>query len=263
MTNTELAGRGIGLTGGGGYLGSALALGLADAGATVVICGRTESSLDSVVAAADVRGSPGRVVRVVADVREPAAVEHMLDLVESEAGNVDGWVNNAYSGAGGLLGHATQKQLQTTIEGGLLQVIATTQLVAARMGDKGGSIVNVASMYGVVSPRPDVYKDHAKHHNPPAYGAAKAGVLQFTRYAACHLAGTRVRVNAVSPGAFPNRAQLGRGGDDFVDQLTEHIPLGRIGNVEEIVGPVTFLLSDSSSYVTGHNLVVDGGWTAW
>ena len=124
-----------------------------------------------------------------------------------------------------------------------------------------GSIVNVASMYGIVSPQPAAYAGSPDFHNPPAYGAAKAGVIQYTRYAAVHLAPDGVRVNAISPGPFPSPSV--QEDPAFIAGLAARVPLGRIGRPEDLVGPLVFLLSDASRYVTGHNLVVDGGWTIW
>ncbi len=256
----KLTGRGIGLTGGGGHLGHAMALGLAEAGATVVIVGRTEGSLRQVVSEAEASELRGRVVAFVGDVSQARDVRGALDRIDELSGAVSGWVNNACAGAGGRLLELERDAAEATVASVLTDVIVATDLVAQRMSP-GGSIVNVSSMYGVVSPYPGVYRDHPDFHNPPAYSAAKAGIIQFTRYAACHLAPRRIRVNSLSPGPFPNpqvQTEL-----SFIETLEGRVPLGRIGRPEELAPAVVYLLSAASSYVTGHNLVVDGGWTAW
>jgi gluconate 5-dehydrogenase len=162
-----------------------------------------------------------------------------------------------------LMLEINQKDVELTLKNCLESVILTTDIVARHMiaSKSKGSIVNIASMYGIVSPYPQVYTNHPTFHNPPAYGAAKAGIIQFSRYSACHLAPYGIRVNTISPGAFPNSKV--QKDTDFIEELEKRIPLGRIGLSHEIADPVIFLLSDKSSYITGHNLVVDGGWTAW
>ena len=122
-----------------------------------------------------------------------------------------------------------------------------------------GCIVNISSMYGIVSPDPANYKDAKKFANPPHYGAAKAGLIQLTRYAAVHLAKYNIRVNSISPGPFPGESV--KKNSDFIKVLSKNLPLGRIGDPIELLGPVIFLLSSASSYITGENIVVDGGWT--
>ncbi|WP_269432470.1 SDR family oxidoreductase [Gordoniibacillus kamchatkensis] len=124
----------------------------------------------------------------------------------------------------------------------------------------GGSIVNFASMYGIVSPDPAIYGDSGAN-NPANYGAGKAGVLQFTRYCAAHLASKRIRVNSITPGPFPNPAV--QQNEPFLRELCRKTMAGRVGRAEDIVGPVLLLASDASAYMTGSNIVVDGGWTAW
>src|SRR5262245_63714003 len=183
----DLTGRGIGLTGGGGHLGRAMALALADAGAIVVIGGRRTEPLDHV--AQDARGLKGRVIPKVADITDADAVDNMVASVVREVGKLDGWVNNAYSGVTGDLFAATPEQARRTMEVGFVGPFQALQAVARAMKpNRRGSIVNVASMYGCVSPQPATYKETPAFHNHPAYGAAKAAIIQFTKYAACHLA---------------------------------------------------------------------------
>lgn len=252
--------RAIGVTGAAGHLGEAITMGLARAGATVLAVGRTAESLERLAQRAAEEG--GLVLPFPADINDPSAMEEALsELAKHTTRPIQGWVNNAYSGgASSLLGDLDEAAVRETLDGGLASVMRLTDQVANRM-HTGGAIVNIASMYGVVSPQPGAYQDHPAFHNPPAYGAAKAGLIQFTRYAAAHLASKGIRVNALSPGACPSPQVQEQG--SFIDALSARIPLGRIGAPEEIAGPAIFLLSEAASYVTGQNLVVDGGWTCW
>ena len=123
-----------------------------------------------------------------------------------------------------------------------------------------GSIVNIASLYGIVSPDPRIYND-GDRRNSEIYGATKAGLIQMTKYFAVHLAERGIRVNAVSPGGLFNSDEPQ--GEDFINNYSRRCPMGRMANDEDIVGGVLFLASDAAGYVSGHNLVIDGGFSSW
>lgn len=257
----DLSGRGVVITGGGGHLGRAMAHLAADAGATVLIVGRDRPRLDDVASA--YVGGAGRIICEAVDVSQEDDISRALDCVISEAGAVDAWVNNAYAGTAGSLLDCTRDEVASTV-GSLTDTIIVTQVVARRMiaQNRSGSIINIASMYGLVSPQPDVYSDgYEQWRNPPAYGAMKAGLIQFTRYAGAHLAADGIRVNCISPGPFPSDSVQSE--TAFIERLRSRVPLGRIGSSSEVAGAMVYLASDASSFTTGANLVVDGGWTAW
>ena len=259
----KIEGLRIGLTGGGGNLGSAIALQALALGAKVLICGRSEESLQKVKITASGMNLPGTLITRQADISSDDQVAGLLDLMIEKWQGIDGWINNASAATMSNLLSLDRKAVEETVYSELVNVMMATDAVAKRMigANQPGSIVNIASMYGLVSPQPDTYCDYPQYHNPPAYGAAKAGIIQFTRYAACHYGSHQIRVNAVSPGPFPKEEIRKEKG--FVEELEKRVPLQRIGRPEEVALPVLFLLSSAAGYINGHNLVVDGGWTAW
>ena len=202
------------------------------------------------------------------DVTSPTEVREAARSIETQYGRLDGIVNNAYSAR---TDSPVIPSVEEFIAAATINMAAPYLLVeacrsllrrSAQQHRGGASIVNVASMYGVVSPNPSIYKEAAALASPPFYGAAKAGMIQLTRYLACHLAAERIRVNSVVPGAFPSRDVLERF-PQFEDAIRSKIPAGRVGVPVEISGPVVFLLSDAASYVSGAAVHVDGGLTAW
>ena len=145
--------------------------------------------------------------------------------------------------------------------GKLAQAIGECGANIGDIKERRGVVLNIGSMYGHVAPDWRLYED-VPQANPPSYGAAKAGVIQFTKYLASFLAPHGIRVNCISPGPFPYE-ETAREHPEFVERLNAKSPLGRIGRPHEIKGAAALLCSDASSYMSGQNICVDGGWTIW
>jgi len=260
MEMFSLKGRVAVVTGGAGYLGTAMSEALAEAGANVVVASRDEDRCRSLAQELAHRFGVSAAGASL-DIRSPEHIESCFSKTESEMGRIDILVNNASFSPRNGIATISEDEWAEGIDGTVNGVFRCTQRVLPYMERQGaGVIINISSMYGVVSPDPRIYGDSGLD-NPPNYGAGKAAIIQFTRYAACHLASKHVRVNAVSPGPFPN---LGvQKTSWFIRNLEQKVPLGRIGNPSDLKGVVVFLASDASSYITGQNIMVDGGWTIW
>lgn len=248
----------IGLvTGGYGLLGRAISIGLSEAGATVVVAGRNGSKCLDMARELPVSGAG-----IELDITNDESVKDCITYVKSEYGKLDILVNNAAQIVGGSLLEMTPSDFNGTLDGTLTSVFRLIQAAVPIMKGikQGSSIINIASMYGMVSPDYRIYKNLPDVENPPDYGAAKAGVIQLTKYTACKLANLNIRVNSISPGPFPNEDILSQ---DFIHTLSSRTPMNRTAKPWEIKGSVVFLASGASSYITGHNLVIDGGWTIW
>lgn len=252
------------ITGATGYLGQAMALGLARAGAYVLFCGRNEEKLHQLSMTFEEKGGAGEPV--VFDILDPLQMDRLPNTLK-HIPTINVWVNNAHQGKSGQLDDAQWKdfddhhQMACSAPFKLAMLFKDKLIEGAKQAGQLSSIVNIASMYGVVSPDPRIYGKSGEN-NPPFYGTAKASMIQLTRYLACHLAPKAIRVNALSPGPFPQIASQ-EASDPFIQRLSEKLPLGRVGDPQEMVGPLLFLASNASSFVTGSHLSVDGGWTAW
>ena len=254
----SLEGKTIWVTGGAGYLGSAITTEL-DAQCAKVICFDLPGRADALVREHKLR----RTVALSLDLNDASALPGIVEDTIAAHGLPDGLVHLVTaSSSGKRLEALSADEFQRTFDLALTPTFVLCRALAERMKVRGsGSIVLYSSMYGMVSPDPRIY--HAPMApNPIDYGASKAATLQLSRYLAVHYGPHGVRFNCVTPGPFPNPAvqQLHPG---FVDDLNRKTALNRVGKNHEVVGPTLFLLTDSASYVTGHSLVVDGGWTIW
>ncbi len=266
MTNINelfsLTGKSAFISGATGYLGHEMTWALAKAGAEVFVNGRNIEKCQKL--AEDIVESGFSAVAAPFDVSDVDQIEAFFAELGSAPLHI--LVNNAYSGAAGTI---ETSGLQDYIESYSITVgsaqemmrCALPQLRSAVSQSGEASIINISSMYGLVSPDLKIYAS-ASASNPPFYGAAKAALLQLTRYAAIEFGPEGIRVNAICPGPFPPK-ELARDAESFFDQLARKSPMGRVGSASEMAGPVLFLSSSASSYVNGATLQVDGGWTAW
>jgi NAD(P)-dependent dehydrogenase (short-subunit alcohol dehydrogenase family) len=231
----------------------------------VVLAGRTRTRLETLAQA--LRATGGACATLAFDVGAPDACRAAIADLERSDAPLAGIVNCAYGGRPATVETATDADFDLACRQNLAGPFALVQAAlpmlrrAAAQCPGGASIVNIASMYGHVSPDPRIYLDSGKN-NPPFYGAAKAGLLQLTRYLAAHLGAYGIRVNSISPGPFPPPA-IAETDPGFHARLRDKTPLGRIGVAQELAGPTLFLLSPAASFVTGADLAVDGGWTSW
>ena len=237
---------------------------LAGAGAHVVLNARNRDPLEQLCA--DLRERGYKVSTACFDVTDEAAVTKNVALIGEKHGRLDIIVNNASEGRAATIESTTCADFEQAYRVNVIAAFRITQVATPLLKDSakltaGSSVVNIASMYGVVSPDPSIYGTSGAN-NPPSYGAAKSALIQWTRYAACHLAPDRIRVNCISPGPFPAPRYL-VADPEFHERLKAKVPMRRTGDPRELRGPLLFLSSDASSYVTGVNLAVDGGWTAW
>ena len=261
----QLEGRVALITGATGHLGASMSSALAMAGAQVIVNARNREAATLLAQTLVKQGH--QAIAMPFDVTSERNVQRALAKIDKEFGRLDVVVNNAYAGRSGTIANAKaadfSKAYQISVEAAfrIVQLAHPLLREAAKSSGSSASVINIASMYGVVSPDPRVYGSSGAN-NPPFYGPAKAALIQLTRYLACHLATDRIRVNAISPGPFPSDAVAGRN-PELIAELSRRVPLGRVGHPVEIAGALLFLASDASSYVTGANIAVDGGWTAW
>lgn len=259
----DLTGRRALVTGGGGHIGCAIAECLLELGATVAILDRDPSTCEQRAHELSAQGR-GRVVPFACDLVDERAVRKAIREVIGELGGLEIVVHcAAYVGTTAVPGWAVafEEQQVEPFEAAIRVNVTSALLIVqeakeALSASAKGSVVFIASIYGLVGPDMRLYEGTSMG-NPAGYGASKGALLSLTRYLATVLAPS-VRVNAVSPGG------VWRGQPEvFVNRYMQHTPMGRMAIEEDLKGAVGFLASDLSAYVTGHNLVVDGGWTAW
>jgi NAD(P)-dependent dehydrogenase (short-subunit alcohol dehydrogenase family) len=193
------------------------------------------------------------------DITDDQSVQSSIDLIVAEFGRIDGFVNNAYPRTkdwGAKFEDINPDSWRANIDMQLNGYFVCCQKVLKVMAPlNGGSIVNIASIYGVVGNDFTLYEEYGGT-SPAAYSAIKGGLINFTRYLASYYGRKNIRVNCVSPGGIFDHQH-----PSFISRYEAKVPMGRLGNPDDIAPAVSFLLSDEARYITGQNLIVDGGWT--
>lgn len=250
----SLSGHDVWVVGGAGYLGQAVVHLLTTLEARVLCVDQGARAFET---------SHGTLVTpATLDVNDTSAVEAFVHHQLAARGTPDGLVVMTYASTAKTLDELTAEDFDQANHGNLTSTLVLSRAVGNTMAKRGsGSLVLFSSMYGSVSTDPRIYEAPMKP-NPIEYGVGKAGIQQMARYLAVHYGSRGVRCNSISPGPFPNPT-IQREQPAFIERLSHKVPLGRVGQASEIAGAVAFLLGQSSTYITGQNIAVDGGWTAW
>lgn len=255
----KFTGRNIWVFGGAGYLGQSVVNLLSKLGAQILCIDLEDKSKRYVNSLANKNLS---IKPETLDVSDTIELKKFINVNIEKNGVPDGLVDLTFASTAKKMEDLDEKDFDKVNHNGITSTFILSKEIGSRMAERNrGSIVLFGSMYGMSAPYPEVYKE-PMIKNPIEYGVGKAAIIHMTRYLAVHWGKKNVRCNCISPGPFPNPAvQINH--PDFISRLNEKSPMGRIGRTEEIAGAVAFLLSDYSSYITGHNLVVDGGWSCW
>ena len=257
------------VTGAGGLIGRRHCEALAQAGANVVLADRDLATCEAL--AAQLPGGAEKHLALVVDVTSPESLAAARDQILARFGHIDVLVNNAaindmfenpaLAAELSMFENFPLSTFQQVLEVNVTGVFLAAQVFGTPMAAQGhGSIINVASTYGIVGPDQNIYKNEAGEqtfYKSPSYPMTKGAVVNFTRYLAAYWGKKGVRVNTLSPGGVENSQD-----EFFVKQYSAKTPLGRMAQPTGYQGAIVFLASDASAYMTGANLVVDGGWTA-
>jgi len=259
----SLDGRTVVITGGGGILGTRMAIALAGAGASVAII---EPDLAKAQAVVDAIGSNGTARAFAADITNDQSVLTASEAIESTLGPVTGLVNNAATKSDNFFEPFETFPLadwNTVMGVNLTGAMICCQVFGKGMVERGaGAVVNTLSIYGIVAPDQRIYEGSLYEgraiNTPAVYSASKAGLWGLTKYLASYWGDKNVRVNAITPGGVFSGQN-----NAFVNAYSNRVPMGRMAHQDEMSGALVFLLSDAASFITGQNIVVDGGLTVW
>lgn len=263
MTNNSykqmlsLSGKNIVVTGGCGLIGKEICRAVGDFDGNVIVADIDSTTGESFAEGLSANGK--KAVYRQLDINSEVSCTAFINSVCNEFGCIHGLVNNAYprnKSYGKIYEDVDFQSWRENIDIHLNGYFNITHKISRVMqNQKEGNIINMCSIYGLVGPDFSIYEG-TKMTNPVEYAAIKGGLINLTRYLASYLGKDNIRVNSISPGGI-----LDKQDENFIGKYISRTPLGRMGEPEDIAGGVVYLLSDLSSFVTGHNLIIDGGWT--
>ncbi len=269
----SLVNKTIVVTGGGGLLGRKHCEAIIEAGGSPILLDINEDNIDGALANLN-REYSCKALGFVCNITKKKEVEQTLTTILKEKGKVDGLVNNAANDPKvssndknyklTRLENISENQWNADLEVGLTGAFICSQVFGEHMANNGnGVILNIASDLSIISPDQRIYRkknlpNDEQPVKPVTYTVVKAGLVGLTKYLATYWASNGVRVNALSPGGVFNNQDK-----EFLKKVTELIPMGRMAHIDEYKEIVVYLLSDASSYVTGTNVIADGGRTCW
>jgi len=257
MESFKLDGNVVVVTGAAGQIGDQLTKAYSEAGAHVVLADLDGAAQKECVKRAKALSAGGRrCIGLAMDITDRKSVEKALGTIIAEFSRVDVLVNNAGIGVFTLFEDRTMEEFEKALRVNLTGTFLCCQAFSARMKkQKSGAIINIGSVYGVTTADYRIYGNSGRNSSE-VYAATKAGVIHMTRYLAAYLARYNIRVNCISPGGVFNNQSA-----DFVKNYEYKTPLGRMADDTDLKGAAVFLASPAAKYVTGQNLVVDGGFT--
>ncbi|MBN2571023.1 MAG: SDR family oxidoreductase [Ignavibacteriales bacterium] len=255
------------VTGAVGLLGQELCKALSNQGATVIVTDLNHSDCEEFAITLE-----NDSIGIFMDITKRDSITKAKDRVLKDFGRIDILVNNAavndmVENPKVILDESKFENYPIELWNKSLEVNLTgtflcSQIFGPVMADENsGSIINIASMYGIVAPNQNLYKDidgNQKFYKPPAYSTTKGAVISFTKYLAAYWGSRNVRVNSITPGGIENNQDK-----YFIKKYSERTPLGKMADKSDFAGAVVYLASNASKYVTGSNIIVDGGWTCW
>lgn len=264
----SLTGKVAVVTGGAGLLGQVFCQALATAGANVAVIDLDKQATDKTAAIVE-KAETQKVIAIECDITSPESVSAMVKDVVTQLGRIDILLNNAASKGSNLDQffapfenyslQAWREVMSVNIDG----LFLVAQSVGSQMKKQGGgSIIQTSSIYGVVAPDQRIYEGSEYNgraiNTPAVYSVSKAAVLGLTSYLSTYWADSKIRVNTLTPGGIASGQN-----NEFNQKYSNRVPLGRMGEASELTGALIYLASDASSYVTGQNIIVDGGLSAW